>query len=67
MKGYDAARQDRLTSDWTVSRLSADAELQGKLPIIRDRFREFGRNEPLVENFLRLVENNIVGDKGFVV
>ena len=66
VKGYDAARQDRLNSDWNaVSRLSADAELQGKLPIIRDRFREFTRNEPLAKNFLNLVENNVVGDEGF--
>ena len=39
--------------------------MQGKLPIIRDRFREFERNDPLAKNFLFLVENNVVGDKGF--
>lgn len=52
VKGYDAARQDRLVSDWqAVSRLSADAELQGKLPISIDQeaacFR--GRRWPWVD------------------
>ena len=64
VKHYDAARQDRLTNDWQVSRLSADAELQGKLPIIRARSRDAERNEPLAENFLFLSENNIIGHAG---
>lgn len=65
VKHYDAARQDRLTGDFQISRLSGDAELQGRLPIIRARSRNAERNEPLAENFLLLSENNIVGHAGF--
>jgi lambda family phage portal protein len=64
-KSYDAAQQSRLTTDWiALSRMSADAELQGKLPIIRERSRDLERNDPYGENFLRLAENNVIGSAG---
>jgi lambda family phage portal protein len=66
-KSFDAALQNRLTSDWTVSRLSADAELQGRLPIIRSRSRDLEQNDPHAEAFLKLRENNVVGHDGFTL
>ena len=68
VKTFDAALSNRLTADWTgVSRLSADAELQGKLPIIRSRSRDLEQNDPYGEAFLRLRENNVVGHDGFTL
>ncbi len=68
LKLFDAALQNRLTADWTgINRLSADAELQGKLPIIRSRSRDLEQNDPYAENFLKLRENNVVGHKGFTL
>lgn len=67
-KAYDAALQNRLTSDWCgVSRLSADAELQGKIPIIRSRSREGEQNDPYLENYFFLHENNVIGSDGFTL
>lgn len=67
-KSFDAAGLTRLTGDWNqISRLSADAELQGKLPIIRGRARDHERNEALAESHLKLRENNVVGPRGFLL
>jgi lambda family phage portal protein len=67
-KAYEAGITNRLTSDWCgISRLSADAELQGKLHVIRARSRDGEQNDPYMENFLRLKENNVVGPDGFTL
>ena len=66
VKLFDAASSSRLTADWQpIERLSADAELQGRLPIIRSRGRDHERNDPYAENFYKLRENNVVGHQGF--
>ena len=67
VKSFDAAQFSRLTGDWQVTRLSADAELQGKLEILRGRSRDHEQNDPYVENFLNLRENNVVGHSGFTL
>ncbi|MEA3211309.1 MAG: hypothetical protein QOE70_4366 [Chthoniobacter sp.] len=68
VKLFDAAMQNRLTSDWMAnSRLSADAELQGKLPILRSRSRDLEQNDPHAEGYLKLRENNVVGHDGFIL
>lgn len=65
VKSFDAAGINRLTGDWTAhSRLSADGELQGKLPIIRSRSREHENDDPYAANYLRLAENNVIGHSG---
>lgn len=67
VKSFDAANFNRLTVDWQVTRLSADAELQGKLEILRSRSRDGEQNDPFIENYLFLRENNIVGHNGFTL
>lgn len=67
-KTYDAALNNRLTSDWQpVERLSADAELQGRLHVLRSRSRDHERNDPYSEGFYKLRENNVVGHDGFTL
>jgi|GEM_PF-312085 len=67
VKTYDAGMFNRLTGDWKVNRLSADAEMQGKIEIIRSRSRDHEQNDPYAENFLKLRENNVVGHDGFTL
>lgn len=63
-RGYDAAKSGRLLNDWISAPLSADAELRGRLGIIRDRCRDLERNDQWVRGFLRALSNNVVGEKG---
>lgn len=68
VKMYDAGRSSRLTADWTeISRLSADGELQGRLPVMRSRSREGEQNNAYHEAYLKLRENNVVGHDGFTL
>lgn len=68
VKLFDASMTSRLTADWQpIERLSADAELQGRLPIIRSRARDHERNDPYAEGYYKLRENNVVGHEGFTL
>jgi lambda family phage portal protein len=59
---------NRLTSDWCgISRNSADAELQGKRDILRSRSRDGEQNDPYIENYLTLMENNVIGSTGITL
>jgi len=67
-KTLDAPLSNRLTADWQpIERLSADAELQGRLHILRSRSRDHERNDPYAEGFYKLRENNVVGHDGFTL
>ena len=63
-RSFKAAASNRLTLDWVTSCLSSDGELQGKLPILRDRSRDLERNNEWVKGFLRSLENNTLGERG---
>lgn len=63
-RGFSAAASNRLTLDWVTASLSSDAELSGKLPLLRDRSRDLERNNEWVKGFLRSLENNTLGEKG---
>lgn len=66
-KNYDAAIISRLTQDWSVSPLSADAEIRRSYRTLRARSRELERNDPYARNYLFLAENNVIGSKGIGV
>lgn len=61
---FTAASTGRLTIDWVTSTLSSDAEMKGKLPLLRNRSRDLERNNEWVKGFLRSLENNVLGEKG---
>ena len=63
-RGYEGAVADRLTADWLTSGASADAEIQGSLPRLRNRARSMGRDTPYVPQLKRLCRDNIVGPAG---
>lgn len=64
VRGYDAARVSRLTSDWLTSQLSADAEIYSSRRKVIDRSRDLERNNDYVRNELRLKHNNVLGHCG---
>lgn len=61
---YAAAESGRLQLDFLSSAGSADAELQQKVAILRDRSRQLERDDPLTVNWLRLTRNNVLGAQG---
>lgn len=63
-RAYSAAAYNRLVSDWVTSSSSADAEMRGPLKVLRNRSRDLGRNNDYVRQFLREVQNNVIGMNG---
>jgi lambda family phage portal protein len=63
-RSYDGASSSRLTADWATSSTSADAALNGRLAMLRDRSRDLERNNEWVRGFLRILENNVLGEGG---
>lgn len=61
VRGYDAARRGRLSSDWVTGSGSADSELYVSLSTMRDRSRDMIRNNPYAASAQRIVRNNVVG------
>lgn len=66
-RSFKASAGSRMTSDWIVSPLSADAAVRGRLAPMRDRARDLERNNEWVRGFLRVLENNVCGRHGITL
>lgn len=64
-RSYAGAQTTARLNDFTPSYLSADAELEVALAILRGRARNLERNNPLAKRFLQLMQDNVVGHVGF--
>jgi lambda family phage portal protein len=60
----EAARQTRLTNDWTTSTTSADIDLWADIYRARARARMVAQNNPLAAKYLYLCQKNVVGKDG---
>lgn len=60
-RGYDAASKGRGTDGWRATGNSADKEIAGAGPILRDRMRDLVRNNPMAAQAVQVLVNNIVG------
>ncbi|WP_323004724.1 phage portal protein [Denitromonas sp.] len=60
-RGYDAASKGRGTDGWRATGNSADKEITGAGPILRDRMRDLVRNNPMAAQAVQVLVNNIVG------
>ena len=58
---YQGAMASRLTADWVTSGTSADAEIKGSLPRLRNRSRQLVRDNDYARQAIRAVKNNVVG------
>ena len=63
-RGYQAGSSDRLTSDWQLSPLSADADIKKSLPLLRQRSRDLEQNNDYAHKFLSMSVANVIGVKG---
>lgn len=64
---FQAARIDRLTSDWLTTNASINQELRSDLDKLRSRGRDLINNNDYARKFRGMVENNIVGPEGFML
>lgn len=64
VRRFEAARLDRLTSDWLATNASINHELQSDLDRLRARGRQLVNNNDYARKFRGMVENNIVGPAG---
>lgn len=64
LRGFSGTAGGRLTADWITSGTSADAELQGRLPKLRNNARDMCRNTPYAAQLKRLYRDNIIGPAG---
>lgn len=60
-RSYEGARAGRRTEGWTVAGASANAEIGGALPRLRDRTRDLVRNNPYAAKAVQAVVSNLVG------
>ena len=58
---YKGAAISRLTSDWTSSSSSADAEIKTSLKKLRDRSRQLCRDNPYAKQAKRTTQINVIG------
>ena len=61
---YAAAQGTRLTEDWTTNLSSADTEVWSSRRKLRARSRQLERDNPFIERYFKLLENNVLGDCG---
>lgn len=62
---YQAAKNDRLTSDWNTSSRAASSVIKQALPRLRDRARDLAENNDYFKRFLRAVGAGVIGANGF--
>jgi len=60
-RGYESASKGRGTDGWRATGNSADKEIAGAGPILRDRMRDLVRNNPMAAQAVQVLVNNIVG------
>ena len=64
VRGFHAARLDRLTADWLAETRSINEELRSDLDKLRARGRDLGNNNDYARRFRQMVADNIVGASG---
>ena len=64
-RAFDAAANDRLTAGWVSWNTSINADLEVALSTLRARSRDWCVNTDMGQRWLQLVQDNVVGAKGF--
>lgn len=64
-RGYSGAGNSARYADFGASNLSADAEIEVALSVLRGRSRNLERNVSHIKRYLQLMQDNIVGHIGF--
>lgn len=60
-RAFAGAMYNRLVTDWISSGTSADSEIKGSLRALRNRARQLERDNDFIRQYLRAVQNNVIG------
>lgn len=60
-RAFAGARMNRTVADWVAQGTSADSEIKGSLRGLRNRARQLERDNDFVRQYLRAVQNNVIG------
>ena len=63
-RAYEAAKWNRLTTDFFAPNTSADAEIRGSLRVLRNRSRALVRDNPYARQAKRTTQINVIGARG---
>ena len=63
-RNYAAAKQSRITADWTMKNASANTEIRRDVKTLRARSRQLERDNDYVRRYLKVLENNVLGSAG---
>jgi lambda family phage portal protein len=64
LRRFDAARINRLTSNWMATSASINEELRTDLDALRMRGRDLVKNNDYAKKFVGMVQNNVIGPDG---
>lgn len=64
-RNFAAGQYNRLNSSWTAIDFSPAQELWSQLGTLKVRSRDLYVNSPVVNNLVSLLQQNVVGNKGF--
>ena len=67
IRQLESAQYNRLNSQWTAVDFSPAQELYNDLKVLKTRSRDLYCNSPVVNNFVSLLQQNVVGHKGFTL
>lgn len=67
LRQWEAAQFSRLNSQWTAVDFSPSQEMFNDLKVLKTRSRDLYCNSPVVNNFVALLQQNVVGHKGFTL
>lgn len=66
-RAFNAAIVNRLTSDWTTTNKSINAELRSSLRPLRARSRDLVQNNDYAKKLMNMVAAGVVGPKGIIL
>lgn len=66
-RSYNGAAVNNLTASFSGEHVSLNEDLERSLRILRSRSRNLAKNNDYVKKFLRMVQNHVVGPKGFAL
>lgn len=62
---YSGAGSNNFTLDWIMSPVSPDKEIRNDAIRLRTRARDLAKNSPIVQQYLALLTDNVIGPDGF--
>ena len=64
-RSFEAAKFNRFNASWAAVDFSPAQELYNDMRVLKARSRDLYVNSPVINNFVSLIQQNVIGHKGF--